>query len=126
MRQFQELLELLILGLAMGFHLHPTVCPIDDSTDRNHQNIEQREQFGALYARVSQLGKVLFERHALSPLYDTSSSRSPVLTNGASLFIKKINDLATGAFPGIAKIPGNSVEGRFLCFRKSLISLEVN
>jgi hypothetical protein len=49
-----------------------------------------------------------------------------LVTNGASLFIKKINDLATGAFPGIAKIPGNSVEGRFLCFRKSLISLEVN
>jgi hypothetical protein len=34
-----------------------------------------------------------------------------LLTNGASLFIKKINGLATGAFLETAKIPGNPVEG---------------
>jgi hypothetical protein len=56
----------------------------------------------------------------------THSLSMPVLTNGASLFIKKINNLATEIFTGTAKIPENSVEGRFLCFRKPLISLEVN
>jgi hypothetical protein len=100
MRQFQELLELLILGLAMGFHLHPIVCPINDSTDRDHQNIEQREQFGALYARISQLGKVLFERYALSPLYDTSSSRSPVLTMMLVCSSRKSTTEQQGLFPG--------------------------
>jgi hypothetical protein len=38
-------------------------------------------------------------------------NRDLVLTNGASLFIKKINGLATGAFLETAKIPGNPVEG---------------
>jgi len=37
--------------------------------------------------------------------------RRRLITNGASLFIKKINGLATGAFLETAKIPGNPVEG---------------
>lgn len=41
----------------------------------------------------------------------SQKQRDTLVTNGASLLIKKINDLARGAFPETAKIPRNSVKG---------------
>jgi len=70
-RQRQEGAEPRKLGVAELLDLDPAIGTTDNSTDRNHHDIEQVVVFGALHTRIVARGKVVAQASGRRVLHRT-------------------------------------------------------